>query len=265
MRGVIRTLGPSVPAHADTRQWIATVVSLLLIGLVILSATGCDTIFDSVDGSGDVVSESRDVAGFDQVVMEYSGEMEIIQGDAEGLTIETDDNLLQYIRTKVDNGTLTIDLTESKDLNPSKSIKYELLVQNLSRIESRGSLVARAQSLRTESLTVDISGSGEVTIGSLEAQELAVQVDGSGKLNLGGQVTTQRIDISGSGRYDAGGLASASAEISIDGSGNAVLQASDTLDISISGSGKVQYYGNPRIDQSISGSGSVESRGEPPS
>lgn len=65
------------------------------------------------------------------------------------------------------------------------------------------------------------------------------------------------IEITGSGNYRGFPIQAKDAEISITGSGNVYVYAWDTLDVFISGSGNVLYKGNPNISKTITGSGEV--------
>ena len=76
----------------------------------------------TIKGSGNVVTEERDVSGFDRVALSGFGEVIITQGDKESLTVETDDNLMRYIETKVRGGTLELGFTDDDILlRPSTS------------------------------------------------------------------------------------------------------------------------------------------------
>jgi predicted small secreted protein len=67
-------------------------VILLAISLAIVA---CNISLPSgVQGSGNIVTQSIDVGGFDQVGLTTIGNVYIEQGDTESLTIETDDNIL---------------------------------------------------------------------------------------------------------------------------------------------------------------------------
>ena len=57
-----------------------------------------------------MVSESRDVSGFDRVSLSGSGEVIITQSGEESLSVETDDNIMQYVKTEVRGGTLYLDI-----------------------------------------------------------------------------------------------------------------------------------------------------------
>jgi hypothetical protein len=81
-----------------------------------------------LDGSGKIITENRDVSGFDKVDLQSIGNLTIVQGTEESLTIKADDNLLPYITTEVFNGTLEIGMKPNLSFNPTQSIEYELVV-----------------------------------------------------------------------------------------------------------------------------------------
>jgi len=233
----------------------------LALGLALLvTLAGC------VQGSGNVVSESRDVSDFDEVELRGIGRLEITQGRTAELTVTADDNLMQYIDTEVEGNTLVI-AVKNKSLpfftvNPSETIVYELTVPALARASLSGSGNIVVDGLETEDLTVEISGSGDLEATDLVAGSFTYELSGSGKATVSGEVDSQDVRISGSGRLEAGDLRSSEAVIRISGSGRAVLWVTDELDVEISGSGDVQYYGSPKVTQDVSGSGNIRGLGD---
>ncbi len=214
----------------------------------------------SVKGSGNVVTETRAVSGFDRVALAGSGELSVVQDNLESLTIETDDNLLPLIKSQVAGGWLRIG-PEQVNLNPTRGIHYTLHLKQLRELDLSGSLGASAPSLTTDHLLIRISGSGNVHMGNLRGDDLKVEVSGSGNLNLAGKLTDQHIQISGSGSYSAGDLESQTVVIGISGSGDATVWPRQTLTAHVSGSGQVRYYGSPHVNSQVSGSGGVHSAG----
>ena len=53
-----------------------------------------------VSGSGKVTTEPRIVSGFSAVSLSGSGQLTVEQTGTESLTVTTDDNLFQYIKTE---------------------------------------------------------------------------------------------------------------------------------------------------------------------
>jgi hypothetical protein len=235
---------------------------LAVMGMSAFLLSGCVQIsgWKTVHGSGQITSESRTVSGFNQVALGGSGKLRITQGAEEALTIEADDNLLPLIKSEVSGGVLRIG-PEGVNLSPSKTIRYDLHVKDLSSVHLSGSLSAEAASLKTDKLSLHISGSGKIDIGKLEAMTLDTHISGSGDMVVAGQVRDQHVGISGSGGHHAADLRSEQADISVSGSGECVLWVTGSLKTSISGSGSVQYYGSPQVDSHTSGSGKVRGLG----
>jgi hypothetical protein len=227
--------------------------------LAILVVTACSAV---VNGSGNLVAETREVSGFDRIDLEVPGDLTIIQGAGESLTIETDDNVMKHVQTEVRGGTLYLSFKRGYSLTDPTRLAFTVGVDDLSGVSVSGSGGIDAERLATDGLEIDVSGSGTVRIGNLTAESLTMSISGSGEVDLAGEVATQNIDISGSGEYQAGDLASESIEIDISGSGNATVWASEILDTSVSGSGTVNYYGRPAVNSSDSGSGEITGLGE---
>ena len=242
---------------------------LIWLALIVLIAAtlACDAPFDvgTIQGSGNVVTEEREVSDFDKVAMSGFGRVIVTQGDSESLTIETDDNLMQYIETQVSGGTLELGFTddvERKILDPSDSIIFRLGVIDLSALNISGAGSFEVKELGADRFELVLSGAGDVKIDSLAATDLVVTVSGAGGIEMAGQVETQAVTLSGFGSYDAPDLESQDATVQVGGAGSATVWAHDTLDIEIGGAGDVDYFGSPDVTQDISGAGSITSQGD---
>jgi len=230
------------------------VVLTLLMSGVVLGLAGC------VVGGGPVVQETREVQGFERVVLEGSGDVELVPGEREGVTVEANRSLLSRVKTEVRGRTLYLGL-RSPAIFVSGPVRYRVSFIKVAGLEALGSGHIRARQLSSESVDLRVGGSGGIVVDSLAAERLEVDLTGSGKVEIGGEVGDQDVTISGSGDYLARDLSSQSARIGILGSGNADLTVHEALDVSISGSGDVSYYGDPTVEQRILGSGVVRSRG----
>jgi hypothetical protein len=234
----------------------------LFVAPAALLLAGCG--WNLIVGAGQVASETREVSGFDAVQLTGSGDLIITQGDEEALTIEAEDNILPYLSSTVQGGTLVLgaDTNWTTIVRPTRPVRYLLAVQELRAIDVSGSGTVQAGSLTAEQLAVTVSGSSDVIIEQLAAAGLTYTVSGSGNANMAGEVTAQQVEISGSGDYQAGDLASQTAEVRISGAGSATLWVQESLEADISGSGTVRYYGSPAVSSQVSGSGDVEGLGE---
>jgi hypothetical protein len=212
-------------------------------------------------GAGNIVTEAREVSGFDEVHLAGEGVLTIVQGEAESLTIEAEEGILPLIETTVSGGRLEIRYRKGwTSPRPTVPVRYNLGVKTLRAVHSSGSAEIRAASLRAEQLEIVVSGSGDVTLGQLTAESLRAVISGSGRFRVAGEATHQRVEISGSGSYSADGATSRDAEIAISGSGRALVRVSEELEVRISGSGEVEYIGDPRVSRRVSGAGRVTRR-----
>ena len=217
-----------------------------------------------VSGSGIIKSEVRNVSGFTGISLSVPAKAEIIQGGSEGVSIETDENILPLVETIVDNGTLKI---RFKDRNMSVSTKTFKVTINAKTIESlsvAGSGDVNVAKLQTGKLKTSIAGAGDVRILALDVDSLVVSIAGSGDFSAGGKANSVEAKIAGSGDIKIEKLAANNVKISIAGSGDARVWAKDTLTISVAGSGDVAYYGDAKVSQSVAGSGSVKRLGNAP-
>ena len=192
--------------------------------LVTLAANACESGW--IRGSGNLITESRDISNIDRVDLNGSGNVIITQGGEESLTVETDDNMMQYVSTEVRDGTLYLGfegrVSKDQTLSPTR-LRFTLTVKNLTGMGVSGSGEISTDSLDTERLEVSIGGSGEVQVDSLIAKEVEVRINGNGDMELAGEATGQDISINGSGQYDAKDLRSETVKVNIGGSGNATV------------------------------------------
>ena len=239
------------------RRKLAVVVMLLA-----LFAGSC--VVGTIEGSGNVTTEARQVSGFDRVSLSNIGLVVLTQGETEGLTVRADDNLMSHIVTEVRGGTLGIGLTPRASaalLRPSAPIVFEVSFRELSGLAVSGSGSFEVGRLETGFLEMSVSGSGDIGVGGLTAEEVRTSISGSGEVGIEGEAGAQTVSVSGSGRYRAQDLVTRNGKVSVSGSGLVVLHASDALDASITGSGTVRYFGEPHVTESISGTGKLESIG----
>jgi hypothetical protein len=207
-------------------------------------------------GSGKVITETRQVSNFDSVVLSGIGDVTLVQGDHEALQIEAEDNVIPHIQTQVQNGTLQISF-DHKTIIPTKPVKFNLTMRTIHSLDSNGASNLTAEKINTDKLDLGISGTGNIDLHDLTADTLSINVSGAGNLTTAGQVSSQKINLSGAGNYNGQDLQSKSADVTITGLGRVVVWATDTLDVTISGTGGVDYYGNPQVTQQISGLGKL--------
>lgn len=218
----------------------------------------------TVSGSGTIKSETRTVSGFTGVAVSLSGDVEVRQTGTEGISIETDDNLLPLIETVVERGVLKIRPVEKNTNLRTKNMKIVVNAKTVESLSVAGAGDLRADQIKSEKLKLSVAGSGDVRIKTLEVDTLNASIAGSGNVLIGGRANMLDSSIAGSGDLKAGKLETKTAKLSIAGSGSASLWAKETLKVSIAGSGDVKYYGDAQVSKSVAGSGSIVRVGTAP-
>jgi hypothetical protein len=199
--------------------------------------------------SGAERREARAATGFSAVNLSAPVNVNLVQGDTEGLVLEGDEAALADLETVVEQGALKIRKISRMDIPAMSKVRVTV---NARVIEA-----------------LRISGSGDITAARLHATTLKIAVSGSGDVRgdvlAAGKADTLSTSIAGSGDVKVGKLAARTAKVSIAGSGDVVVWAREQLSVSLVGSGDVRFYGDPEVKRTIVGSGSVRRLGATPS
>lgn len=226
---------------------------LLLCTSVVLITTSC--FFDYTKGSGNVISEQRDLPPFNEISLRGTGNLILTQGDNQFIEIRTDDNIMPLITTEVKGRKLIIAM--KGNIIRSTELTFDISIPEIKGLYVSGSgNIEGNETIRCEDIDIKVSGSGKVNL-FLNAEDIASQISGSGTIILEGNAVELKVKISGSGNLDAEGLRCEDASVKVSGSGSCSVNAALKLDVKVSGSGNVYYWGNPDISTKVSGSGSV--------
>ena len=146
----------------------------LLTGAIMLSLAAVPAQagwFDrGIKGSGDVVTESREVEEFTFIDCNIGADIDVTIGNEYSLTISVDDNLMDIIRTEVRGKTLEISADES--FSTRRGCRIELTVKRLEGFDLSGSGDIRVTGLKEEEFEFDLSGDRVTTQLSLQLLQL---------------------------------------------------------------------------------------------
>lgn len=234
---------------------VSAVVAVLMTGCIVIDLGGCGN--KTVRGSGNLVTEERQLSEFDQISLNGIGTISVATGDRQHLKIRTDDNVMPLIVTEVRNRKLVISHNKW-NLRPT-TLDFTIMVKNMkgASISGSGDIYGKNRFVSKDFYT-DVSGSGNISL-ELEADQLDSDISGSGSIQLSGKADFYNASITGSGKIRADNLEAKNASIIITGSGDCRVNVSEQLHAKITGSGDVSYKGYPRITKKITGSGSVKS------
>jgi hypothetical protein len=236
----------------------------LICGMLLLTAamagfaSGSWESGEWIAGSGNVRSENRSVPGFTAIEVEGSGNVTLRQGNRQSLSVETDDNILPFVKTEVIGGVLHLGIKEGTLLRHMTRLEFQVTAPRVEGITISGSGdVHGGTPLQGDTLTLEIHGSGSIDA-AIDVSRLQARIGGSGNIAVSGRADDETITINGSGGVRARDLLADTATVRISGSGDATLNVSQTISVDISGSGSVRYGGGAKSTVRTSGSGSVQ-------
>ena len=193
---------------------------------------------NNIQGSGNIISESRELNNFTSIILLGSIDVNIKTSESNNCVVVADDNLIPYIKTEVVNNKLNISLNES--YSSEEKLAVNINTPNYDE--------------------VSLSGSGNINILDFKNNNLSLNISGSGNITGNGEVETLVVKINGSGNLMSKEIKSKSATITINGSGDGEVFASNSISAKINGSGNIKYFGNPEnVDSIINGSGDIKS------
>jgi cytoskeletal protein CcmA (bactofilin family) len=231
---------------------------LLITGLLFCS--GCIFINDhSVKGSGNVITEERNVGTFQKLEVKGSMDVYLTQGPVKSAIITAEDNIVPLIELINNGGDLEVRFKKNTSISTKRDVKIYLTVPNINEVGLFGSGGIRLENKFNLEGVIEFSsaGSGDVS-GEVNAPGIKISMAGSGDVTLRGETRDAEINIAGSGDYEGADLMAENAKVSIAGSGNATVHASVKLDANIIGSGDVRYKGTPQVSSNVVGSGAVQ-------
>jgi hypothetical protein len=226
----------------------------------------------TIEGSGDVVTQSFDVADFSRVRIDgdyvvsytesadYSVSVEMQESLFDYITVESSDDELRIFS---EEGTLhnSVSLGDGFDLVSNRAPRVNISAPTLAGLNLAGTFqVGNSSPVKGQGFALNLSGAGDVEL-ELAVEKLTVDIAGAASLNLSGTAADADIKISGSGEIDALELATKTAAVDISGAGAGSITCSDTLDVEISGSGLFEYAGDPILTKDVAGLGIVEKVG----
>ncbi len=194
---------------------------------------------ETIVGSGNLDTESRDVADFDAVSLAGVGRLIIEHTGTESLTVTADDNILPLLTSAVVGGQLQ--LASEGRFSTQNQITYRLTVSELDEI-----LVSGAAGVESTDIDTDV---------------LRLTLAGASAAKLGGAVDRQIVSLSGACAYDGADLDSRVATVNLVGASAAVVRVRELLEGTVAGVSLLEYFGSPTVNVTVVGAGRVVRRG----
>lgn len=233
-------------------------IRILMVVIFSIAITACinGQIRRTVSGNGDVTREDRKAGDFSGLKVSTGIDVYLKQTADESITVEADENLLEYIRTEIRDGILNI----YTDVN-IRSAERKRVYVTMDKIESirttsAGDVVGETP-VRGDNLELSASSAGNINL-EVYAKELRVDISSSGDITLNGEVNILDASLSSAGDLNAYELKVREADVSASSAGDADISVSERLTARASSAGDINYRGDPKyIDAHSSSAGGV--------
>ncbi|MFQ3244392.1 MAG: hypothetical protein ACI9SP_001020 [Arenicella sp.] len=167
----------------------SSVSNLIIVVLMTISNAACAV-------NPFATKENREIEPFTKIVVGGLVNVEIKQGEQEGIEISAFGIAMQDIVTSVDNDTLTM-LTKGN--HRGESISIEVTYRDLRAVKTSGAATIKTEGpIMTKLFKVEISDAGDASL-ELDVAELTIEMRDNGNLTLSGRSGVQNIKSYGGG------------------------------------------------------------------
>ncbi len=239
--------------------------SILILAVLLVSTTYSFAQWgnNSIKGNGNMKTETRTTSDYDGVKCAGSFDYVLKKGTEGKITVEGEENLLEYIVVEVKNNTLIIRTEDRVNLRTSnnKTITITIPFNDINEVALAGSGDLHNQDvIKNNDFVAALAGSGNMNL-KVNASQVKASIAGSGDLTFSGETNGLEAKVAGSGNFHGFDFHANNVEISVAGSGNADVVCNGELKARVAGSGDINYKGNPKKeDTKVAGSGDVTSK-----
>ncbi len=202
---------------------------------------------DCIKRTGDIITETRVINGFDKIYVEDNLKVFITQDSIFEVKVEAGENIVPLIRTEVKEGTLYIRddnrCNWSRSYNKPRNVYVKMPVINYITSDATNDIVS-LNTITTPEFDVQTKNSGNI---ELTVNNLAIgsHMHGSGDLILHGITGEHACDIGGTSFLHCEDLQTTYTWVHTFTTGLCYVKASNLLICKIDYVGDVYCYGNP--------------------
>lgn len=237
---------------------VKVIVHIAKAAVAVLLALLCVSCgFEKVDGSGNVVTQNRNISD-DFTAIAASNGLEVIieQGNERAVIVEADDNLQEHIKIEVNGKELKI----SSDVNIGSAGAKKVIVKlpEVESIESSsGSSIISKNTLKSNSLHLACSSGGGMEV-TVAAQNLKCESSSGSSITVTGKTEKLETKASSGSSVNAGELQAENVISDASSGGHIYVNPTQSLSAEASSGGNIYYITTPdKLEKKVSSSGSV--------
>ena len=225
--------------------------------LIILLASFMLVSCHRITGSGNIITEKRNPGRFSGVSTSSGIDVELKIGEQMEVTVESDDNIIKYVETKIRDGVLRIRFEDGLSLT-STHVKVYVTAPAIKSLKasSAGSIMVNDVIQSDEKISIQASSSGNIIV-EVEAPEVKASASSGADIAITGKTRDYKADASSGATIKSGNLLSERTTVTASSGATANVHASVSLDARASSGASIRYRGGGNAQKRESSGGSV--------
>ncbi|MCP9750776.1 head GIN domain-containing protein [Ferruginibacter sp. HRS2-29] len=227
--------------------------------LIIIAAGVLFSSCDSESGSGHVITQKRSATGFTKLSVSSGIEVELRKGPG-SVTVEADDNLMEFIETEVENGTLKIGIKDHTSLH-DVHIRVFVTANDISSIKasSAASVEVKDPLVSSGTVSLDASSAASITT-SVEAPEVHMEASSASEIKVSGRTRNVNANSSSASTIKAFELLSENTVAEASSGSSIDVFASVSIEANASSGSDIDYKGAAAVVKKQESSGGSVSK-----
>lgn len=212
---------------------------LIILMFSTLSLLGCScTSHSQVNGNGDTVEKSFSVSDFSILDASHAFDITVSVGKETSVRIETDENIMDYVKVSVENNTLYLSTKNNTELHGK--IRALITTPDLNG--------------------VNLSGACKIDVNGIESSNFNIDMSGACKGDFSGNTAKLVVDLSGATKLNTVDLKAADVTVDVSGASKCDIYSSSSIYADASGASKIVIYGDPpNVKTDVSGVSKITS------
>jgi hypothetical protein len=225
---------------------IISFTKIVIAAVVALVFASCKLDIKTIVGSGNVVSQTRNVgSGFTKVSASHGLEVSVEQADQASVIVEADDNLQGHIITKVENGILVITCDYNNFTNVAAK-RVKVTMPTISGLEAQAGCDLKSNGvLHSDDMELKTSSGSGLNV-NIESDKVIAESSSGSHMSIEGKALSLDISSSSGSENDAGKLLVNDVKAQASSGSNLTVHPILSLDASASSGGSITYNKAPQ-------------------
>ena len=230
----------------------------LLTLFISLFFSSCLLLEAGIKGSGNVITQKREISSFKAIEACCGLSVYIVQGDKESVEVITDDNLQEMVKTYVSGDKLILKVKGR--IRKATELKVNVVLRDVHSISISSGVACKSELLKLKDVKVS-SSSGSSGKLELSANSISCKTSSGSSLKLMGETSFFDISTSSGSSFNGYKLKAESCNSKSSSGSVCKIFVTDNLKAKASSGGAIRYKGTPHtVDKKTSSGGSISSR-----